>query len=501
MILSAIVLLIMAIILLAFGIRGRVIQHGAFCNECRFDLQGLGSDAHACPECGSDMRAIAATRPTLRQRRPVVLTVGVLLLLSGLVLTGIVASNNTSRVMAVLPTSVVFTLHDLGVDAAFTEIATNRLTSISPLSDQAWDELIDAALTHQANFNAVWDPRHGEVLYVAFSRGRLNADQAEQYLKSGLEIYAEFQQEARHGANEIGVTLVVTSSGRFGGLTGSLGSAIDGTDTVWNRIGITAGGIVHPEHEVPLNTAGFTSLHVPGTGGGGRGSMAATISLEGLDWDSVEPGVPYSFFIRYDVRVQRMSDDFVHYRTTGTIEQPVRVLPSNADIISLETDPDILAQFADHPAVRLGPMHIVPKDERRVSEQGTHFASIEIVCENLPAVVAGQVVVVFDEQDYEIGEVGLSVLSGYGLSGLSGMIREPLTESIIDAMLEAGSVTIEIHPDARQAERMPGVESILGLPLRFEDITVTDEPRSTTQTSMAHPDQRVGRVVTEPEED
>lgn len=496
-------IIILSLGLLTIALRGRVVSRGSFCRKCRFDLQGLASDAPACPECGEDLSREHATRPTLRQKRRVVLVLGLMLLLAGLTLMSISVTNKTARVLAALPDRVVLTLHTLGMDAAYTEIATNRLTQTNPLNDDTWAKLIETALAHQADENIVWDPRDGEVLFQAFTRDRLTPEQIEQYFETGLEVYAEFPDEIRHGTDEMGVTLTVQPTGRISCLSGSFVMLTDGTDTVWNRMQISAGGVVDPAYERPIsNSAGFAGLHIPGVSGSGRGSIGGRIALQELDWDSIRADEAYTFYIKYKVGVVRMTDEHTHHERVGTLEQRVRVLPSDAQIIELDTNPDLISQFEELKSFRITPLHIFAATERRQSDRGMHIAECSTITHNLPIAVAGDAVLIFQGQEYQMGEVSRVALSGHGIiSGMRLVTKEPISDDLIEAMLEAGSVTIEIRPNPNVAEKMPGVKQILGLPLRFEDVIVTSEPKPSSQSSMPHPDQRTGRVVTDPADD
>jgi len=501
LIITSIGLCVLAFILLVLGVRGRVVSRGVFCRKCRFDLAGIDRQGSQpkCPECGRDIADQRATRPVLRRKRPVVLVFGLLILLTGGSLLGIVASNNTARVLAAMPDPVVFTLHALGMDAAYTEIATNRLTQPAGLSDATWSKLIETALEHQANTNIVWDPRDGEVLMRAFTLGLLSPEQIEQYFDLGIEPFAEFPDEIRHGVDAMGLTLAVQPNGRLTSLSGTMGSLTDGTDTVWNRIGITASGIVDPAYEVQLtNYAGYTGLDIPGPYGGGRGSIGGKLTFDDLDWDTIQPGQSYTFYIKYKTGVVRMSDGHIHQEQVGTLQHTVRILPSDAQLIELDTHPDTIAAFQDHPAFRVSPLHIFSAEDRLNNDRGTHLAECGTVVENLPVAVTGHAVLIFQGQEYPMGPVLNAARSGHGMSGIRWIETAPIPEGLVESMLQAGSVTIEIRPDPVVAEKVPGVKRILGLPLRFEDVIVTDEPMPTSQTSELKPDQRIGRVVTDP---
>jgi len=144
----SIIVLAIGTLLLILALRGRVVERGAFCHRCRFDLCGLDRQEPSlrCPECGRDLSGHKSTRATLRTRRPVLLACGAVLLFIGLASVGVSATNNTARVLAVMPDRVVLTLHSAGMDEAFTEITTNRLARFPPMSDRTWSRCVQVTV-------------------------------------------------------------------------------------------------------------------------------------------------------------------------------------------------------------------------------------------------------------------------------------------------------------------------------------------------------------------
>lgn len=500
----SIVLLFIGMLVFILALRGRVVEGGVFCRRCRFDLAGLPTEPSAsrCPECGADVAAPKATRPTLRRRRPIVLALGIVLLLSGLTLLGFVASNNTAKVMGVLPNRVVLTLHALGMDAAFTEIASNRLTQTKPLRDETWDELIADAIAHQKDINTIWDPRHGEVLLRAFMTGRMNDEQIEQYFELGYTNSVEFPDEVRYGAKEVGVSVVRSTGGRIAALSSNFGQLTDPVDAVWNRIEITSVGLVEPEYTKVQKSVGWTGLSIPGpTGGGGRGSIGATIKMDGFNWSKVEPGREYEFFVEYEIRVARMSDDYVHYHTQHRETRPVKILPRDAEIVALDTDADTIALFRDRMAIRLSPLRIIPKAQRKRPRANPYSIEIGVMAANLPVAVAGHVFVIHEGKEYLIGEASMTSIGSYQISGINQSNTTAIDDSILQQWLDAGQVIIEIRPDPRLAEKTPGVDRILGVPVRFAPVPVTEEDISNLNTigRSLNPKHVVGQPVTVPD--
>ena len=495
----AIALLVLAALLLASAIRGRLVARGRFCRKCRFDLQGL-TDPDACPECGRELARPKSTRASLRRKRPVLLGLGLVLFFAGAALAAVGVTNNTARVFAALPDRAVLTLHGLGVDAAFTEIATNRLDRTPALPDPMWAGLIRDALDHQADDTRPWDPRHGEVLLCAFEQARMDPAQIDRYFANGFEPSVSFTQTLRHGADEIGLRVSQTSGPRLASLSGSNGLPHDGTDEVWQEFSITGGGLLDPAFETPLQIRGMTGLDIPGPSGGGMGSIGAKIPLGDLDWTRIEPGDEPVFFVRYEVSMRRMSDGHVHRRTERTAEQRVRVLPPDAVTVGTHADPETVAAFRERPIVRITPLRVLPRDQRSPTDQGWDLGEFGIITIDPPIALSGRIVAIHEGREHHIADFAMDAATGHGIRGQRWRTENPPDDAVLDAWLDAGAVTIELRPDPRPAERLPGVARVFGVPLRFENARVTADPIEHTQTSAPLAEHTTGRPVADDKE-
>jgi hypothetical protein len=488
-------LLVLSLILLPLALRGRLTARGLFCRRCKFDLQGLdpARPDPTCPECGRDLAQPKSTKPTLRRAHRPALAAASILLLAGITLTAITATNNTNRILAALPDRVVLTLHALGVEAAFTEIATNRLTRIPPLDEAAWRDLIEAALAHQADTNTPWDPRHGEVLQHAFTSARMTPDEIAAYFTHGTQSTVNFPASLRHGSNEIGIQLVQTNSPRLASLNGTNGILHDGTDTVWTYLSLISANIGEQGVTPPGQRIGLTGFDIPGPAGGGMGSMGFKIPLENLNWHAIPQDADLPITVHYEVGIRRMSDNHKHQTTRVSTTHPVRILPPNADLITLNTNPDTVNHFANNPTLRISPVHLHPVETR----SGNRIADLTLITANCPVAISGQLVAVHEGRDYPITHFTRPAYNGYSINSFAWTIDTPPDESIINAWIAAGRITIELRPDPRHAEKTPGITEILGVPLRFENAKVsTTPPPAATQTSAPHPDQTTARPIT-----
>lgn len=68
------------LVLLILGIRGRLLLDDPHCATCRHDLKTFGERPVKCPECGADLARRGAVRFGSRQRRPVFILIGVVLM-------------------------------------------------------------------------------------------------------------------------------------------------------------------------------------------------------------------------------------------------------------------------------------------------------------------------------------------------------------------------------------------------------------------------------------
>ncbi|MCZ6836130.1 MAG: hypothetical protein O7G85_10185 [Planctomycetota bacterium] len=73
--------LVVGALLFAFGWRGRQIDDHPLCRGCRYDLSGTPSLPAKCPECGRDLARKRSTRLGHRRKRPIIISLAILLVL------------------------------------------------------------------------------------------------------------------------------------------------------------------------------------------------------------------------------------------------------------------------------------------------------------------------------------------------------------------------------------------------------------------------------------
>ena len=190
--LSAIVILgLGGVVLLAIGIRGRLVNTHPHCRRCRFDLVGHTSpdgswSGRVCPECGSDLAAAGATRVGIRAaRRPALFTGIAMLMLVGTLGGGAIWTiMQGTSVYAKAPTWLL--IRGLGVlNAKQTDLAAQELRARNVsglLSDSNRHAIVDAALRVQGEVNLSWNIELGKFIEDVHTAGQLSTEQWNAYL-------------------------------------------------------------------------------------------------------------------------------------------------------------------------------------------------------------------------------------------------------------------------------------------------------------------------------
>src|SRR5690349_3923778 len=74
--------MLLGVLLLILGLRGKRLNDHPTCRDCGFDLENVYPASITCPECGSGLRRPKAVRTGQRRRRPILIAAGLLLLLT-----------------------------------------------------------------------------------------------------------------------------------------------------------------------------------------------------------------------------------------------------------------------------------------------------------------------------------------------------------------------------------------------------------------------------------
>lgn len=192
---------ILALALIAIGVRGRLLHGRDACRRCRFEVHGICSGI--CPECGADLtRGWAITRG-VRQRRTVPLVCGALLGLATVATVGVALSKDWTKptIQARLPTAVLL----LEVRLGGSRLATSALDELTAralaksISDDVVQGLIAEALSRQADTEAPWIEAWGSFVEDLRVNGRVSESDWAQYLHNGIAAALHARPEVRSG--------------------------------------------------------------------------------------------------------------------------------------------------------------------------------------------------------------------------------------------------------------------------------------------------------------
>ena len=201
--------LIVGLIAIVVGLRGKISERGVYCKSCRFDLQGTRTDDPdaQCPECGSRVHHRDAQRDVLRR-------VSRVRVISGCVITLFAAGglyislfSTQASVFAYLPNQVVLSFAEKGYTDAVDE-AIDRWMNVGDLTPDQQGQLIQHALDVQADQLLVWDTRWGELLRNAIEMKMLSNEQLIAFALNGYTYRVALPEMIRQGEDEVAWTLI-----------------------------------------------------------------------------------------------------------------------------------------------------------------------------------------------------------------------------------------------------------------------------------------------------
>ncbi len=460
----------LALLILPFAWRGRVIARGQFCRKCKFDLAGLDIEHHEskCPECGGGVESDSSRRVLLRKSSAAGLVLGMVLLVSGAGSLGIGTTGKTSVLLGVLPDNAVFWLHDLGVDEALDEIVARVSLVPITLAENLQAKAIKGGLAHQADTTQIWDPRWGEVLAVMSGYPSMSQEQIAQYIGNGINIQAQIRDRVYQGAGSVDFTLT-TSQGRI--------TSLNFMDTgFFISQKPTQTGIVGEDPEVyPKNAGIATNLTVSNSGGmvmPWKGKI--TPATGGFD---VEPGTSVQVFVEYELRYwPRGGKGFSAGK--HRLEQSVLVLAHEDQIVPLFKDQELAQQICQ--AISISTVRVLKEIPDVDPMRGHSVLAIRTQFEPLPATTAFDVFFRFDGgEEFQFG----SLINhdpdqrrrGGILTWPRGIFIEEVrapTGPLVARLVAQGKVDVIMRPNASLADTIPRIERVLDVSLEFLDVPV-----------------------------
>lgn len=477
MLATGLAILLIGVILLVIALRGRVVARGRFCRGCRFDLAGLDPDATpACPECGRSVETPRSTRPLLRRASRPGLLVSVVLLLTGVGLTAAGAAGSGPRLMAALPDSAVLLLHQAGLDAGLTEVAT-RSARTPPFRDPAWPRLIEQSLGFQADRTKLWDVRHGDILANAYAAGRMSEPQIARYLHHGYSARLILRDRALHGrpipfeieyiadrldaSLPVGGSPPVTSMPRHG-----VGHAI------------RASGLATPPAVDPADSRrGFRIT-------GDKALDEPWISLirvrgeigETTPWHLIQPGDDLKIFL--EIGEELIEHGPGRGRTPmpfRRFERTIRAVSPDTPVVTLIEDAALAARM--RAIYGVGPLRILGTGDETASQGPMLLGAVRFKPGERQRDIAGTVFVISDGVEHPLGQVVIASSSidatGFGVATWRVSPDDLQTaRATARAWALAGSVDLVFRSEPGAAYQDARIGSVLRVDMVFKDVPV-----------------------------
>lgn len=195
--------LLLGVVLLWLGLRGRRVNRHPVCRWCSFDLEGVYPASPTCPECGAGLKRTRAVRIGVRRRLwPVVLLAAPLILLPAATFgLAFFAAVTGSSLHAHLPLGVLLFQSGYASPAMSGEIASEVLARMKArsLSKAQYARAIEAALALQADQSRPWVSGWGAVIERARADGELSSAQDARYLIQAPTISITARDRVRPG--------------------------------------------------------------------------------------------------------------------------------------------------------------------------------------------------------------------------------------------------------------------------------------------------------------
>lgn len=171
-----------------FGWRGRPIDNRPRCRFCGYDLGGSPDDSKICPECGSNLSRPGAIRAGRHAARPVLLSIGFVLLILAAAISGAWVWGRVTRFnwYTVTPTWMLVgqALADgddnpsPAMDELVARLAAGKLAGASA------SFVVDRALREQADSHGEWFGKWDAVFESAWNAGQVDDEQVMAFVEN-----------------------------------------------------------------------------------------------------------------------------------------------------------------------------------------------------------------------------------------------------------------------------------------------------------------------------
>ncbi|MCZ6445300.1 MAG: hypothetical protein O6758_03850, partial [Planctomycetota bacterium] len=185
--------------LLWIGLHGKRINNHPWCRKCKYDLVGSPEVPAICPECGVSLKKQRSVRIGQRRKRPALSALATVVLILTVSTAGWVGWRE-SRDFDWNTVKPVWWLKQESTSSNATVAGTARLELLRRLDESIFsiddsdglsksqiNNILEHALTIQADPHAVWSPQWGDFVQVAWRHSLVTQDQIRRYLRNAFQ--------------------------------------------------------------------------------------------------------------------------------------------------------------------------------------------------------------------------------------------------------------------------------------------------------------------------
>ena len=424
-------------------------------------------------------------------------------MLSGIGMLGFWASGNASVILKPMPDWAVVGLTEMGMDAALDELVTRVSMVPNSMSDSQMSKAIEAGLAHQADLVAAFDPRWGEVLYIACVERYMSEEQLKQYMLLGVSSEVLVRDRVHRGAKKVDGLMKIAPA-RINALTG--GYTGYSVSRKW-----VADGVVDQQSFGPL-----ALVSVPKPGGWWTNSASTPIVPASGELNR-KVGSKLVVYAEYDLILSAASDQYPASLNIPAqelenelvlgrfrVEHEVEIIDPGEPIVPMADDPELARRTCEAmgiSAIRL--LRVLPEPEPGLR---TRVLSMSTYSRNLPTNIALRAYAQLDDgQEIRIGQWMTKGMGGDFFSGISWSVdntnaqSHAQTQAILDKMIEQGQVDVIFRTDATLAESTPEIQEVIDLTMIFEAVPVEITASVSGFSSSSADDWIKGKIIEQDE--
>ncbi len=477
----SILCLALSVLIILFGMRGRVSARGLYCRACRFDLSGIAHDQPnaKCPECGRLLRFGKAPRQVVRRRMRLVVAFGIFgFLISGGYL-AILLSGSAGKVYRVMPNGVVLNASIWGSEDALDVLMERIGNDDQSIDEPAWDQLIDHALIRLDAIEIDWNPHWGEILYVAACTDRMNVDELQKYIEQISTLSMSVKGRMLGGEDSVAVTLELRSHRASASTGGQLPyryllklkqSGIDGWVNEDNASFYTGfeGGL-------PL------SMSTPPAGGWSSTSVVAEVGMT-RDGELLEIDETARMVVETSLEVVSRDGGDALFSIDQRFTADIRVFDPDVELVGRISPSEPIDTLAER--ITLHPFKVThPEEWDAQAGSPNSMISYHIELQDTPHPIAYTIYFLSaNGEELQLDEIVAPPSSGsHGLGrsakpGADDPEQAARIRRIAEEMLEQGKATLILRVTPELANDVAGSGGMLDLDILVRDVGV--EPQS-----------------------